>query len=91
EEVRFIGLFTSDAYESEPSSIPRIREKVKTVLAKANFQEDPHNKKKLMHIIRTLPRDELFQADDQELFSYAMGILALQEKQANILLAACNG
>jgi glutamate dehydrogenase len=87
EEVRFIGLFTSDAYESEPSSIPRIREKVKTVLAKANFQEDPHNKKKLMHIIRTLPRDELFQADDQELFSYAMGILALQEKQEVRLFA----
>ncbi|MDX1712006.1 MAG: NAD-glutamate dehydrogenase, partial [Rhodovibrionaceae bacterium] len=80
-ERLFIGLFTSVAYSRSPREIPLLREKVDRVMERSGFRPDSHDGKALMHILESFPRDELFQASDDELFDTAMGILHLQERQ----------
>jgi glutamate dehydrogenase len=80
-EQLFIGLFTSVAYNKSPREIPLLRRKVERVIARAGFDPNSHDGKALLHILESHPRDELFQATDDELFEIALGILHLQERQ----------
>jgi len=77
----FVGLFTSTAYNRTPREIPLLRQKLDRVIQRAGFRPASHDGKALMNILETYPRDELFQVSDDELFTTAMGILHLQERQ----------
>ncbi|HEX4157501.1 MAG TPA: NAD-glutamate dehydrogenase [Rhizomicrobium sp.] len=79
-ERRFIGLFTSSAYSKRPSDIPLLRLKISHILQHAALAPDSHDGKALAHILDTYPREELFQADEDEIFSTAMGVLRLGER-----------
>ncbi|HEY6984989.1 MAG TPA: NAD-glutamate dehydrogenase domain-containing protein, partial [Rhodanobacteraceae bacterium] len=79
-EQRFLGLFTSGAYMRRPQDVPLVRRKVEAVLHRAGLRRDSHSGKALRHILETLPRDELFQCTDEELYTTAAGVLALQER-----------
>ena len=83
----FVGLFTSAAYGRRPLTIPMIRRKVNRVLERAGFPHQSHDGKALLHILDSLPRDELFQMSDDELYDMAVGILNLQERQRVALFA----
>lgn len=78
--MRFIGLYTSSVYNSEVETIPFIRQRIERIFDMTGFKKDSHDGKTLLHIIETLPRDELFQAQDNELFDFAIGILHIQER-----------
>lgn len=80
-ERRFIGLYTSAAYNSNPRVIPFLRRKVEFVINRSNLPERSHSGKDLAHILTTLPRDDLFQATTDELYELSMGILHLQERR----------
>ena len=80
-ECRFIGLYTSDVYRSDPRVIPIIRLKVESVLKRSRLPAKSHDGKDLLHILATLPRDDLFHATTDELFEWAMGVLHLQERR----------
>jgi glutamate dehydrogenase len=80
-ERRLVGLYTSTAYTRRPAQIPYVREKVDEVLRRSGLRENSHGQKALVHILETLPRDELFQSSIEELFDTVMGILYLQERQ----------
>lgn len=80
-ERRFIGLYTSLAYESNPKAIPFLRNKVATVMKRSRFSPKSHAGKDLLHILSTLPRDDLFQATKDELYEISMGILHLQDRR----------
>ncbi|HEY4164060.1 MAG TPA: NAD-glutamate dehydrogenase, partial [Dongiaceae bacterium] len=80
-ERLFVGLFTSAAYSRSPWEIPLLRHKVEQVSKRAGFAPNSHDDKALEHILETYPRDELFQASEEELFETAIGILHLQERQ----------
>ena len=80
-ECRFIGLFTSRAYQERIADTPLVAMKVKTVLENSGLKENRHAWKSLMHTLETLPRDEVFQASSNELLSIATGVLDLQERQ----------
>jgi glutamate dehydrogenase len=77
---KFIGLYTSAAYNQRPHHIPITRLKVRDVLSKADVQTNTHEGKEIYNILETLPRDELIQASTDEIFETAMGILQLQER-----------
>ncbi len=77
-ERRFIGLFTSIAYNQSPRYIPFLRRKMFQSLAKAGMAPEGHDGKALVNILEGFPRDELFQISEQELYETAMGILQLQ-------------
>jgi len=80
-EHLFVGLFTSTAYASSARSTPLLRHKVAHILQRAGFPPASHDAKALVHILDGLPRDELFQSSEQELFDTALGVLNLQERQ----------
>ncbi|HLB58342.1 MAG TPA: NAD-glutamate dehydrogenase domain-containing protein, partial [Gammaproteobacteria bacterium] len=80
-ERRFIGLFTSAAYSAHPKAIPFLRRKVSFVLERSGLPEKSHAGKDLMHILATLPRDDLFLAPTEDLFDLGLGILHLQERR----------
>ncbi|HET7126983.1 MAG TPA: NAD-glutamate dehydrogenase domain-containing protein, partial [Lysobacter sp.] len=79
-EQRFLGLYTSSAYNRRPWDIPLVRERYQSVMRKSGLVATGHSGKALRHILETLPRDELFQSSEQELYDTAMGILGLQER-----------
>lgn len=80
-ERRFVGLYTSTAYHSSPRHIPFLRHKVAKVIQEFHYPPDSHNGKELVHILETLPRDDLFQATHEELVELTSGILHLQERK----------
>jgi len=79
-EARFLGLFTSNVYYQSASGIPLLRDKIARVLARSGFSENGHDGKALSTILEFLPRDEVFQMSEDELFEVSMGILALEAK-----------
>lgn len=79
-ERRFIGLYTSTAYNSHPKDIPLLRFKVAQVIEESKLPLKGHSGKVLMDILVTLPRDDLFQATTEELTELALGILQIQER-----------
>jgi glutamate dehydrogenase len=79
-EVRFVGLFTAEAYETPAREVPLVRAKVAAVMARADHAADSHNAKRLRNILETWPRDELFQAGEDELLTMAAGVLHLYDR-----------
>lgn len=79
-EIRFIGLFTSDAYESDPTRIPFLQRKVNLMVEKAQLVNNGYAHKRLIYLLKTFPRDELFQSTDEQLFKTIMGVLHMQDR-----------
>jgi glutamate dehydrogenase len=77
---RFIGLFASDVYIDRPRTIPLIRRKADYVMRRSRIGEDTHSGKFLREILHLLPRDELFQSSENELYRTVMGIRALRDR-----------
>ncbi len=79
-EHRFIGLFTSVATNTNSLKIPYINSKIKVLIKQFGFDDTSHSGKMLMHIIDTMPRDEVLQSNTKELFSAVYQSLVIQEK-----------
>ncbi len=79
-ETRFVGLFTSEAYDKAAFDVPLVRAKVRQVLARGGKAEGTHNHKRLKNILEAFPRDELFQVGEDELLATTLGILHLNDR-----------
>ncbi len=79
-EQRFLGLYTSSAYNRRPWEIPLVRERYEHVMRRSGLSPSSHSGKALRHILETLPREELFQSGEEELYRTATGVLGLQER-----------
>jgi len=79
-EDRFLGLFTSDSYDSMARDVPLLRRKVSRVMGRAGMVPGSHNDKKLRNIVETFPRDELFQIAEDDLLRIAQGVLHLSDR-----------
>jgi glutamate dehydrogenase len=79
-ERRFLGLWTSSAYNCTPREIPLVRHKVAQVVQHFALAPDSHDGKALQHILESFPRDELFQAGVPDLIRLVTGIFGLQER-----------
>jgi len=77
----FAGLFTSIVYTSSPRQIPVLRRTVAEVIDASGFAPKSHDGRGLLHILETLPRDELFQVDASTLLDTSLGILRLRDRQ----------
>jgi glutamate dehydrogenase len=80
-ERRFLGLYTTAAYREPAREVPILRGKLRYVLERAEFPPDSHDAKALTEIVESYPRDSLFQVRPSELFTIAIGILGLGERQ----------
>ncbi len=79
-EQRFLGMFSSNAYMARPHDVPLVRQKVAAVLDRSGLKRDSHSGKSLRHVLEALPRDELFQSSEDELFAIASGVLELRQR-----------
>ena len=79
-EVRFVGLFTAEAYDQPATAVPLLREKVAHVLERAHAAPGGHNENRLKNILENHPRDELFQISEDELLTQALGVLHLYDR-----------
>ncbi|MBL8772573.1 MAG: NAD-glutamate dehydrogenase [Phenylobacterium sp.] len=79
-EVRFVGLFTAEAYDQPAGAVPLVREKVARVLQRAGATPGSYNEKRLKNIVENHPRDELFQVSEDELLGIALGVLHLADR-----------
>lgn len=80
EERRFIGLFTSTAYSCDPREIPFIRQKVASVLKKSGLPSRSYAGKDLLHILMTLPRNDLFHSTTEQLYDLSVAIMQMQDR-----------
>ncbi len=80
-EKRFLGLFTSTAYTESVTRIPVLQDKINAIFERTGFATDSHSGKDLLEVLETYPRDELFQADQDELHDNATAVLHLQERR----------
>lgn len=85
-ECRFLGLYTSAAYNRTPESIPVLRHKVARVMDRTGFRPNGHDAKNLLNILESFPRDLLLQITDDALLDMSVSILHLQERQRVRLL-----
>jgi len=79
-EDRFIGLYTSAAYNINPMNIPVLRQKILVVQKESGLSNYGHDRKVLKNVLETYPRDELFQTGYANLLETSMGILQMQER-----------
>ena len=78
---RFLGLFTSTAYNENPLDIPLVRLKVQEVMRESGLDPKSHRGKALQHILNNFPRDDLYQISIADLARISAGILDLQERR----------
>ena len=86
-EHRIVGLFTSTAYTRGAHGIPYLRRKIAAVERHAGFDSASHSGKALANVLEHYPRDELFQADEDTLYNFALAILQLDERPRVRVLA----
>ena len=79
-EDRFIGLYSSSLYNNSAADIPLLKNKLAAVMARSGFAHGTHAYKALLNILETYPRDELIQADVDNLLDVATGVLHMQER-----------
>jgi glutamate dehydrogenase len=79
-ERRFIGLFTSAAYNESPLAIPLLRRRVSNTVHSAGLSRSSHDGKALTNVLETFPRDELFQIGEEDLNNISLGVLELQDR-----------
>lgn len=75
-----LGLFTSVTYSRGLNTVPYLRMKAESVMARAGFEGTEHLGRALRHILEKYPRDELFQISEDQLFETCKSILNLQEQ-----------
>ncbi|WP_437884627.1 NAD-glutamate dehydrogenase [Pseudomonas sp. LRF_L74] len=80
KECRFLGLYTSIVYNQSVRDIPFIRRKVADVEKRSGFDAQGHLGKELVKVLEVLPRDDLFQTSVEELYSTALAIVQIQER-----------
>ena len=79
-EYRFIGLYTTSAYNRRPWEIPLVRQNYQKVMDASGLSIEGHSGKALRQILETMPREELFQATPDQLLQTSVSILSLQER-----------
>jgi glutamate dehydrogenase len=79
-ERRFVGLFTSSAYNDSPRDIPFLRRKVANVTTRSGFPKSSHNAKSLAVVLETFPRDELFQISEDDLLRIGPALAYLGDR-----------
>ena len=80
-ERRFLGLFTSAAYNETVLHVPVVRRVASAVLERSGFSPTGHSGRDLLEVLETYPRDELFQVQVDEFEPILRGVLHLQERR----------
>ena len=80
-EHRFIGLFTSSAYNQSVTQIPVLRRRTRELFELTGFAPDTHSGKDLLQFCETYPRDDFFQTDAVDLVDTARSVLQIHQRR----------
>lgn len=86
-ELRFVGLFTSAAYNEPIRDIPFLDAKASEILARTGYAPDAHGAKAIVTTLAAYPRDELLQASVDELYKVVVPVSRLNERRTVRLYA----
>jgi glutamate dehydrogenase len=78
-EARLIGLFTSKAYMEPAAKTPLLHHKLEQILTAEDLIPGSHDYKQVTELFESFPKDELFQASQQELRHLVVGLLQLEK------------
>jgi len=81
-EHRFLGVLTTTALHADVLDIPVIRHRVLEVIRRAGFPLGSYSGQRMLEVIQTYPRAELFSTDPDSLYTTVTGVLALAERRA---------
>ena len=79
-ELRMVGLFTSSAYTRSILTIPYVRLKAETVIARSGFRPNSHSGKAHLNALESYSRDEVFQIDVDLLERFVTAVVELGER-----------
>lgn len=79
-EMRFLGLFTSQALSTPVREIPILRRKLQRVLEMDACIEGSHDFKQIVSIFNSMPREELFWTEAQALHKDIRAIMEVQRQ-----------
>jgi glutamate dehydrogenase len=80
-EQRFIGLFTSKGLSTPVADIPILRLKLRRVLELDNAVPGSHDYKQITTVFNSIPREELFWRNPEELHDDIRAIMNLEQEQ----------
>ena len=80
-ERRFLGLLASSAYAESVHHIPVLAAKAGRILARSGFEANSYGGHAVRQVINTYPRDELFQADVDDLVPVVTALAGLRERR----------
>jgi len=80
-ERRFLGLFTSKAHSAPVEDIPILRLKLRQVLELDDAVPGSHDYKAIVSVFNSVPREELFWSDAEQLHRDIRTILGLEQER----------
>jgi len=80
-EHRFLGMFSVTALYESPLDIPVVASRVRKAIRRAGFPLESYSGQRMLEVIASYPREELFQASPEELYDTAIGVLSLAERR----------
>jgi glutamate dehydrogenase len=80
-EHRFLGLFSVPALHESPLDIPVVERRVRKAIRRAGFPLDSYSGQRMLEVIASYPREELFRVSAEELYETAVGVLSLAERR----------
>ena len=84
-EARMLGLLTTQAYSERASRIPVLRRKLARILREEDLFEGSHDYKAAVAAFESFPKDELFDADTEDLRRAVVSLLALGHQRIRLL------
>jgi glutamate dehydrogenase len=80
-EHRFLGMFTTSALHEDALDIPVVRRKVRQVIHRAGFPMESFSGQRMLEVLQNWPRADLFSADEDSLYSTAIGAITLSDRR----------
>jgi glutamate dehydrogenase len=80
-EHRFIGVLATTALHADVLDIPVIRRRVLGVIHRAGIPLDSYSGQRMLEVLQTYPRAELFATDADLLYQTVTGVLSLAQRR----------
>ncbi|HEX2296937.1 MAG TPA: NAD-glutamate dehydrogenase, partial [Pseudonocardiaceae bacterium] len=81
-EHRFLGVLTTTALHEDVLDIPVIRQRVLEVIRRAGIPLESYSGQRMLEVLQTYPRAELFSTDPRALYATVTGVLSLTRQRA---------
>jgi glutamate dehydrogenase len=80
-EHRFLGVLTTTALHEDVLDIPVIGRRVREVIDRAGVPLNSYSGQRMLEVLQTYPRAELFATDSDSLYQTVTGVLSLAQRR----------